>query len=195
MQIWPHSATLSEIGATQAGAGAGGGLQTSQGGQAPSPHAGEVALNRAESVALAALEGEEDTDEGMRRAGAESGLSKDQLKTLQRRAAHLSSKGYTLKGAHFMKKPLADVADREGLAPAAKEEAKKKTKTAEATAVAVRTEGIQDLYTCDKTDRYRLPTSHSLGTPEVDPTDDPAQEASSMTTLAALLAKRRRAKY
>jgi hypothetical protein len=117
MQIWPHSATLSEVGGAQAGSGPGlGGPQAGgMAGMMPSPNAGEVLLNRAETAALAAFEGEEDPQHGLRRAQAESGLSRVQLQILKRRADHLSSKGYTLKGPNFVKKALAQSPDEPGL--------------------------------------------------------------------------------
>lgn len=117
MQIWPHSATLSEVGGAQAGSGpAMGGPQAGgMAGMMPAPNAGEVLLNRAETAALAALEGEEDEGYGFARASAESGLTRTQVSILKRRADHLSSKGYTLKGPNFVKKALAQSPDEPGL--------------------------------------------------------------------------------
>lgn len=165
----------------------------------PAPSAGEVMLSRAETAALAALESEENEEHGLRRAQAESGLSRQQLQMLRRRADHLASKGYTLKGMNFIKKPLAASPDEPGLARSAKKPEddapqKKTTKAKETngTALVERTPQGQDLYTCPAVDEYRLPTPNSLSEPE---TAAAAHEANSMTTLAALLAKRRRAKY
>lgn len=207
MQIWPHSATLSEVGGAQAGsapaqasAGPGGGSI----GMMPAPNAGEVLLNRAETAALAAMEGEEDEDHGFRRAQAESGLSRLQLQTLRRRAQHLSGKGYTLKGQNFVKKPLAAGPDEPGLTrKGVKGEDETVQKPLPAKKVAKEANGFsgaliertvppsQDLYTCRDADDYRRPTPNSLSEPE---TGEHARETNSMTTLAAMLMKRRRAK-
>ena len=236
MQIWPHSATLSEVGGAQAGsAPSGGGPQAGgMAGMMPAPNAGEVLLNRAETAALAALEGEEDAQHGMRRAQAESGLSRVQLQILKRRADHLSGKGYTLKGPNFVKKALAQSPDEPGLtrkgikgeddvpagAPAAKAakgttaakttaKAKGTTAAKKTTTTTVRKKSkakesngtalldrspdyeFQDLYGCADLDDYRKPTPNSMSQPE---TGEDAKETNSMTTLAAMLMKRRRAK-
>jgi hypothetical protein len=117
MQIWPHSATLSEVGTATAGSGPkmGGPQAGGMAGMMPSPNAGEVLLNRAETAALAAFEAEEDEQYGYRRAQVESGMTRQQLQLLKRRADHLSSKGYTLKGPNFTKKALAQSPDEPGL--------------------------------------------------------------------------------
>lgn len=117
MQIWPHSATLSEVGGAQAGSGPslGGPQAGGMAGMMPAPNAGEVMLNRSETAALAAFEAEEDEAYGLRRAQIESGLTRQQLQLLKRRADHLSSKGYTLKGPNFVKKALASSPDEPGL--------------------------------------------------------------------------------
>lgn len=116
MQFFPDSGTLSEAGAAGAVGGGGGMASPMGGGMAAMANAGEILLNRAESAALAALETEDDTDYGMRRAQAESGLDRQQLLKLQRRVATASSKGYTLKGTNFVKRPLSSTPDEPGLA-------------------------------------------------------------------------------
>jgi len=225
MQIWPHSATLSEVGGAQAGSGPslGGPQAGGMAGMMPSPNAGEVLLNRAETAALAAFEGEEDPQHGLRRAQAESGLSRVQLQILKRRADHLSSKGYTLKGPNFVKKALAQSPDEPGLTrkgikgeddvdvhqPAKTAKAKGTTAAKKTTTTTVRKKATakesngtaildrspeyayQDLYGCADLDDYRKPTPNSLSQPE---TGEDAKETNSMTTLAAMLMKRRRAK-
>jgi hypothetical protein len=229
MQIWPHSATLSEVGGAQAGSGPslGGPQAGGMAGMMPAPNAGEVLLNRAETAALAALEGEEDEQHGFRRAQAESGLSRVQLQILKRRADHLSSKGYTLKGQNFVKKALAQSPDEPGLtrkgikgqddvdvnqpAKTAKgtttakakgtttakktttTTVRKKAKESNGTAILDRSPdyAYQDLYGCVDLDDYRKPTPNSMGQPE---TGEDAKETNSLTTLAAMLMKRRRAK-
>lgn len=231
MQIWPHSATLSEVGGAQAGSGPGlGGPQAGgMAGMMPAPNAGEVLLNRAETAALAALEGEEDAQHGMRRAQAESGLSRVQLQILKRRADHLSGKGYTLKGPNFVKKALAQSPDEPGLtrkgikgeddvdvnqpakgAKGTTTKAKGTTAAKKTTTTTVRKKAkakesnggtaildrspdyaFQDLYGCADLDDYRKPTPNSMSQPE---TGEDAKETNSMTTLAAMLMKRRRAK-
>jgi len=219
MQIWPHSATLSEVGAAQAGSGpAMGGPQAGgMAGMMPAPNAGEVLLNRAETAALAAMEGEEDEAHGMRRAQAESGLTRQQLAVLKRRADHLSGKGYTLKGPNFVKKALAQSPDEPGLtrkglkgqddlpeakggaadkAATAKKPAAKtaKKKTTESIGAIVERDPAYDrhaLYTCSDLDDYRTPVPNSISQPE---TGEDARETNSATSLAALLAMRRKRK-
>jgi hypothetical protein len=210
MQIWPHSATLSEVGAAQAGSGPalGGPQAGGMAGMMPAPNAGEVLLNRAETAALAAMEGEEDEAHGLRRAQAESGLTRQQLTVLKRRADHLSSKGYTLKGPNFVKKALASSPDEPGLTrkgtkgqtdeeldapakPKAKPAKKKTTEANEANALVERHPDYrkQELYTCPELDDYRLPQPNSMSEPEA---GEPHTEANSSTTMAALLAMRRK---
>lgn len=227
MQIWPHSATLSEVGASAGGSGPslGGPQAGGMAGMMPAPNAGEVLLNRAETAALAALEGEEDEVHGFARAGVESGLTRQQLQVLKRRADHLSSKGYTLKGPNFIKKALASSPDEPGLTrkglkgeddldarkataahkrtPGLKDQntavkaegktAKKKTKESDGMALLDRDPhyDFRDLYTCVEVEDYRRPVPNSNSEPESGPD---ARETNTMTTLAAMLAKRRRAR-
>jgi hypothetical protein len=225
MQIWPHSATLSEVGGAMGGSGPSGAGPQAGGmaGMMPAPNAGEVLLNRAETAALAALEGEEDETHGFARAGLESGLTRQQLTVLKRRADHLSSKGYTLKGPNFIKKALASSPDEPGLTrkglkgeddlqarqtaasrkrtpglgaqnKAVKAAGKsKKAKESDGTALLDRDPAyaFRDLYTCAEVDDYRLPKPNSMSQPE---TGEDARETNTMTTLAAMLARRRKAR-
>lgn len=207
MQIWPHSATLSETGAAGAAAappaGGGGGLSGGGAGAAgamAAPNAGEILLNRAESAALAALETEEDEATGLRRAQAESGLTRQQLDKLRRRVQTASSKGYTLKGANFVKKPLASAPDEPGLtrkavkgddadeAPAKTAKATVKAKETNASALFTRTVADDDLYSTTVED-YGRPAPQSGCQAEADPN---AKESNSMSTLASMLRKNQR---
>lgn len=212
MQIWPHSATMAETGTPAAGGaspfgGAGGPGGGAGLGMAPAPNAGEILLNRAESAALAALELEDDPEHGLRRAQAESGLDRQQLAKLKRRVEVATSKGYTLKGSNFVKKPLATQPDEPGLTrkavkgedveekPKAKAEAKAKAKPAAkakeaniGTALLTRQVTGPDLYTYPDMD-YGYPTPQSAG--ERDGGDD-TRETNTMTTLAAMLRMNRK---
>ena len=218
MIIWPTSGTLSEAGSLQAGSGpniGGGGMGGGMpgggmgggmpgggmGGLMQALNAGEIMLNRAESIALAALETEENPDNGVRRASLESGLSKQQVQKLQRRAQHASSRGYTLKGMGFIKKPQGQAApDEPGLTRAAQKgeppepKAPKKPTTAAKEATALLTDRGDTEPTFYQTPEfYRYPVPHSASEPEG--SAEATKETNSMTTLAALLARKRRARY
>ena len=171
------------------------------------PNAGEVALSRAETAALAALESEEDTDHGLRRAQAESGLSRQQIKMLQRRATTLSSKGYTLKGLNFVKKPLGASPDEPGLTRKgmkgeddadAKKPVTKAAKTKESGAIQqgrVGTASIErtikdpGLYSCAGVESYGYP-QRSADYDVEDPTA--TAESNTVSTLSAMLNRRSR---
>ncbi len=168
------------------------------------PGAGEVMLSRAETAALAALEGEDDEAHGMRRAQAESGLKPHQLAILKRRAATLSGKGYTLKGPNFVKKPLASSPDEPGLTRKAvkgddsEDTAPAKPKKTKETALLVGRQGVAtiertvtgpELYTCEAVDGYRMPARSSDY--DIDnPFDDNARETNTESALAAMLTRR-----
>lgn len=117
MHFYPESSSLSEDGSAPAatpaatpkpgGGAAGGGAGAGGMGAAMPMNAGEIMLSRAESAALAALETEPNEAHGKRRARAESGLTDQQIAALQRRAKHALSKGITLKGVGFVRKPTA----------------------------------------------------------------------------------------
>lgn len=214
MQFWPTSGTLSETGAggATAGASGGGGGAAGGGGGAlgmmATPSAGEVMLSRAETAALAALEGEEDGDHGLRRAQAESGLSRQQLKMLQRRATTLSSKGYTLKGPNFVKKPLGATPDEPGLTrkavkgddtdEPAKPTKPKASKTKETGAILTARVGPAsleriaptgpELYTCAGVESYGFPQRNS----DYDADDPNATESNAESTLSRMLNERSR---
>src|SRR5687768_3618849 len=104
MQIWPHSATLDEAGAAPsapqgapaAGGAPGGGAGMPGGVAGMAMNAGEILLNRAETAALSAMETEEDEEVGLKRAAAESGLSREQVAKLKARATTALKKGLTL---------------------------------------------------------------------------------------------------
>lgn len=213
MYFWPQSGTLSEVGAGAAAGAAGGAAGTSGAGMMPGPNQGEVALSRAETAALAALESEDDVEHGLRRAQAESGLNRQQIQTLQRRATTLSQKGYTLKGLNFVKRPLGSAPDEPGLTrkgvkgedaadagkkastkPAAKPAAKKTAETAlivgrPGVATIERTVTGPELYSCPSMDAHRIPQRSS----DYD-LDDPyneKRESNTMSTLASMLSNRR----
>ncbi len=176
-------------------------------GMMSAPNAGEVMLSRAETAALAALEAEDDEAHGLRRASAESGLDKGQIARLQRRAATLSGKGYTLKGPNFIKKPLGATPDEPGLTrkairgkdteadgepakptkPAAK-------KTKETGALIEGTSGLAsiertvkgpELYTCAGVESYGFPQRNA----DYD-VEDPTKESNVVSTLSKMLNER-----
>lgn len=179
MQFFPESASLSEDGSAPApaakspaaksggggnggGQGGGGGAQGSifsSGAGMPVVNAGEIMLSRAESAALAALETEPDEAHGVKRARAESGLADYQIKILQRRAKHALSKGITLRGQGFIRKPTGGAPEEPSLLRKAKKEE------------AAMTEGLREeyqngAYSLPLYADYRLPAPHSQGSPD-----------------------------
>lgn len=159
------------------------------------PNAGEIVLNRAESAALAALETEDDEAHGFRRASAESGLTKQQVERLHRRAKTAIAKGFTLKGMGFTKKPQAQAPDEPGLTKTTVRgkdpdaEPAKAAKTKETGASCVRTYDDGGLYHTD-IEGYGYPTPSSDNQAE----GNPSNESNTMTTLASMLRKNRRKK-
>jgi hypothetical protein len=134
MHFWPASSTLTEDGGptgAPAAGNSGGGAQSqgagsifSSGAGMPALNAGEIMLSRAESAALAALETEPNEAHGVKRARQESGLTDSQIKILQRRAKHALSKGITLKGVGFTRKPTGGPPEEPSLLRKAKSEEK-----------------------------------------------------------------------
>lgn len=202
MNIWPESGTLTEAGDAAAASmsnmsGFGGG----PGGGAPgmgAMNAGEILLNRAESAALAALETEDDEAHAMKRARAESGLETYQIERLKRRAQTAISKGYTLKGQGFVKKPTPSAPDEPGLTRKAQrgkdveEEPASKAKaaaTTKETASLVRSFTGAALYTCPDMDSYGFPQPNSESGPEP---REGQRESNSITTLTSMLRRNRR---
>lgn len=212
MHIWPTSGTLTEDNASPshkptaggAAGGAGGNASVfSMGAGMPAINAGEIMLSQAESRALAALETEPDEAHGKRRARAESGLTDQQISALQRRAKHALSKGITLKGVGFVRKPTAGPPEEPSLVRRAKKE------NAEAME-ALREQARQSVYTLPPESDYRFPVANSMGesdgidsvhvlaTPGLPrksamaPARVEAQETNSRSTMAALTMAARR---
>jgi len=213
MRFYPDSASLTEAGSGAAGggqasggtSGGGGGKQPGGGGGAqpsifssgagmPAVNAGEIMLSRAESAALAALETEPDEKHGMRRAKAESGLTDNQIAMLQRRSKHALSKGITLRGQGFIRKPTGGPPEEHSLLRTAKKE------TAE-TMEALRAQHRAAPYTLPEESDWKRPVPHSQG--EADGLDSvrtlshsvlprrksatsEAEETNAQSTLAAL---------
>lgn len=215
MYLWPSSATLSEDGGAQPSGGGstfGGGAKGPGGGSAVMgpANAGEIMLSRAETAALAALETEPDAKHGLRRARAESGLSEQQIKMLQRRAEHALSKGITLKGVGFTRKPTPGAPEEPSLV-------KKAQKDNQAVVEALRAQQDKSAYSLPSHSDYRLPAPASMGESDgpdsvqsIDQTflprttacatddEDDVEETNSGTTFSRLAAanrKRRTRKY
>jgi hypothetical protein len=218
MQFYPESGTLSEDGAApspgagaskpsgkggggSAGQGAGGaaGSIFSAGAGVPALNAGEIMLSRAESAALAAMETEPDEKHGRVRARAESGLSDHQITMLKRRADHALSKGITLKGVGFIRKPTGGPPDEPSLLRKSKKE------NAEATEK-LKEQYARSAYTLPEHSDYKVPTPHSQGEEEAGDSvhlmhfghqlsrkaADSAQETNAQSTLAKLAVASRR---
>lgn len=177
MNFWPESSTLSEDGAGGAPAAGGSSSSGSSGslfsqGGAQAMNAGEIMLSRAETAALAAIETEPDEAHGMRRARAESGLTEQQIKALQRRATHALSKGITLKGQGFIRKPTPGAPEEPSLVKRAVKGGGKGDEYADAMRAnkkaveALRNRMMpRDLYEAPVFD-YKFPTPHSQGEPD-----------------------------
>jgi hypothetical protein len=175
MQFYPESGTLSEDGGAApaassskpsngngGGGGGNGGAQGSifsSGAGMPVVNAGEIMLSRAESAALAAMETEPDEAHGMKRARAESGLADYQLKILKRRATHALSKGITLRGQGFIRKPTGGPQEEPSLLRKAKKEDAAMTE-------ALRLQYRTGSYSLPEDSDYKFPAPHSQGEPD-----------------------------
>jgi hypothetical protein len=161
MNFWPESSTLSEdSAATPAAANSGAKNQQasvfSAGAGVPAVNAGEIMLSKAETAALAALETEPDEKHGLRRARQESGLTDQQISMLQRRAKHALSKGITLKGVGFVRKPTGGAPEE----PSLLRKAQKEDKTA---LEALREQRTRSEYSLPAHSDFRFPVPHSEG--------------------------------
>ena len=221
MYIWPDSATLKEDGsAPAAGAGgnassfgggkAGGGLGGpggAMGGMPMTPKAGEISISRAETAALSALKTEPDEKHGLRRARAESGLTEQQIKMLQRRADHALKQGFTLVGVGAKFTPSPGTPEEPTLV--------KKTKAdAQAVTEALHAQYERSAYSLPKASDFRLPMPSSMGESDgedtvhsidqsflprkteflrMGPVGDAVEETNSQTTMGRLaMANKRR---
>lgn len=202
MNIWPESAGMTEFGEaapappaapTAAGAAAptSPGAAGQPGAMAAAVSSGEIALNRAEVAALAALETEADETKAVARASEESGLSREQIQKLQARAKTALSKGFTLKGQGFIKKPSATAPDEPGLTRDKVKGEAKDAKAKETNASLMRT-ARRDFYTVPDHLDYGFPMPQSDGNADTD--SDTAKEANSRSTMAAMLNRRMKAK-
>lgn len=198
MQIWPDSATLTEVGAAAppaptapAAAGAAAGAAAAGGmGGAPQPvGVGEITLNRAESAALAALETEEGEATGLRRAIDESGLTREQVQKLKTRAKAALAKGFTLKGQGFVKKPQAQAADEPGLT---RDKVQKDAPAKEANTAVLTRQTRRDNYTVSAEVGYGFPAPSSAGCG--DDGIEASKEANAASTMAAMLLSKQRRK-
>ena len=170
MHFWPASSTLTEdggpTGAPASNSGGSGAAKTdagsifSSGAGMPAVNAGEIMLSRAESAALAALETEPDEKHGVQRARQESGLSDSQIKILQRRAKHALSKGITLKGVGFIRKPTGGPPEE----PSLLRKAKSEEKTAQEALRAQYREASP--YGLPEHSDWKYPVPHSEGSPD-----------------------------
>lgn len=210
MHFWPQSGSLSEDGgATQPAAasgkpsnGGGGGSIFSQGAGMPAINSGEIMISPVEARALAALDTEPNEAHGIRRAKSESGLTDQQIKMLRRRADHARSKGITLKGPNYVRKPTPTQADTPTLIGKAAQQEQ------EATKEALREQARKSAYTLPEHSDFRFPAPHSMGLPDdVDSVRtltvqgpkkatrdhvEEAEEANTSSTMAALLTATRR---
>lgn len=213
MQFYPESGTLSEDGGASPASNGGGGGGGNAGGQSgsifssgagmPLVNAGEIMLSRAETAALAAMETEPDEAHGLRRAKAESGLTDQQIKMLKRRADHALSKGITLKGVGFVRKPTGGAPEEPTLLKKAQKENKEMTER-------LREHAKRSAYTLPEHSDFRFPAPHSQGEPDnIDSVHlmnhgmqlprkakpgevEEAQEANAQSTLAKLTMMNRR---
>lgn len=187
MHFWPSSSTLSEDGgaapSANSGGGKGGGGNAnasifSAGAGVPAINAGEIMLSRAETAALAAMETEPDEAHGKRRARQESGLSDSQISILKRRADHALSKGITLKGVGFIRKPTGGPPEEPSLLRKSKAETKEATEKLKET---YRT----GAYSLPAHSDWKYPQPHSEGASEAPDSVQPMQHNGSLPRRVA----------